>query len=144
MFRFLIAGVFALGAAGSAFAAVGTSTPDGLDKVEVKGIDVPYRRPGASRDGYTKIMIGSITVSFNKNWEKTPLPGTRFKMRAEDAQKIKDRLAGAMREEFTAALKAGGYEVVDTKGEDVLEFAAAIAVLYINKPDVHSAPRADT
>lgn len=144
MFRFLIAGVFALGAAGSALAAVETSTPDGLDKVEVKGIDVTYRRPGASMDGYTKIMIGSITVSFNKNWEKTPLPGTRFKMRAEDAQKIKDRLAGAMREEFTAALKAGGYEVVDTKGEDVLEFAAAIADLYINKPDVHSAARADT
>lgn len=144
MFRFLIAGAFALAAAGSALAATDTSTPDGLDKVEVKGIDVTYKRPGASMDGYTKIKIGSITVSFNKNWEKTPLPGTRFKLRAEDAQKIKDRLAAAMREEFTAALKAGGYEVVDSSGEDVLEFAAAITDLYVNKPQVASAARADT
>lgn len=144
MFRFLMAGVIALSAAGSAFAAIETSTPDGLEKVEVQGIDVAYRRPGASMDVYTKVMIGSITVSFNKQWEKTPLPGTRFKMRAEDAQKIKDRLAAAMREEFATALKTGGYDVVETKGEDVLEFAAAIADLYVNKPDVHSAARADT
>jgi hypothetical protein len=144
MMRTLIAALFAIGFAGVAPAEVETSSPDGLDKVSIEGIDVAYKRPGASMDGYNKIRIGSITVSFNKNWEKTPLPGTRFKMHSEDAQKIKDRLAGAMREEFTAALKAGGYEVVDTAGEDVLEFAAAIADLYINKPDVQSAARADT
>ena len=49
-----------------------------------------------------------------------------------------------MREEITTALKAGGYEIVDTAGENVLEFAAAIIDLYINKPQVQSAARTET
>ncbi len=151
MLRILFASVLALASAGLVMstndahaASAPDSTPDGLEKVSVEGVDASYRRPGASYSEYTKIKIGAITVAFNKNWEKTPLPGTRFKMRAEDAQKIKDRVAGLLREEIATALQAGGYEVVDTSGEDVLEFAAAIVDLYINKPQVHSAARADT
>ena len=144
MFRTLIAMTLALAFAGPALAQTESSTPDGLEKVSVEGVDASYRRPGATFAEYTKVKIGAITVAFNKNWEKTPLPGTRFKMRAEDAQKIKDRVAGLLREEISTALKAGGYEVVDASGEDVLEFAAAIVDLYINKPQVHSAARADT
>jgi hypothetical protein len=151
MLRTLSAGLLALASAGLVLAANDAhaasspdSTPDGLEKVSVEGVDASYRRPGATFGEYNKIKIGSITVAFNKNWEKTPLPGTRFKMRSEDAQKIKDRVAGLLREEIASALKAGGYEVVETSGEDVLEFAAAIVELYINKPQVHSAARADT
>jgi hypothetical protein len=151
MFRTFFASLLALASAGLVMsmndahaASAPDSTPDGLEKVSVEGVDASYRRPGATFGEYTKIKIGSITVAFNKNWEKTPLPGTRFKMRSEDAQKIKDRVAGLLREEIATALKAGGYEVVDTSGEDVLEFAAAIVELYINKPQVHSAARADT
>lgn len=151
MFRILVASALALASAALFLAAndavaasAPDSTPDGLEKVSVEGVDASYRRPGATFGEYNKIKIGSITVAFNKNWEKTPLPGTRFKMRAEDAQKIKDRVAGLLREEIATALKAGGYEVVEASGEDVLEFAAAIVELYINKPQVHSAARADT
>ena len=144
MFRPMMAAVLAFTFAGAALAEIETSSPDGLVQTSVAGIDVAYKRPDASIDAYTKVMLGSITVAFNKHWEKTPLPGSRFKMRAEDAQKIKNRLAAALREEFTAALKAGGYEVVEAAGDDVLEFAAAIADLYISKPDVSGAAHAAT
>lgn len=144
MFRPLIAAVLALTISGAALAEIETSSPDGLVKTSVAGIDVAYERPDASFEGYTKVMIGSVTVAFNKRWEKTPLPGSRFTIRAVDAQRIKDRLAAALREEFTTALKAGGYEVVATAGDDVIEFAAAIADLYISKPDVPSVAHADT
>ena len=120
------------------------ATPDGLEKVSVEGIDLSYRRPGASVAQYTKVKIGDISVAFNRNWEKTPLPGTRFRMHSEDAQKIKDRVAGLLREEISTALKAGGYAIVETADEDVLEFAAAIIDLYINKPQVQSAARTET
>ncbi len=151
MFRILIASALAFASAGlllstsdARASALPDSTPDGLEKVSVEGVDASYRRPGATFGEYSKVRIGSITVAFDKNWEKTPLPGTRFRMRSEDAQKIKDRVAGLLREEVSAALTAGGYQIVDTSGEDVLEFAAAIVDLYINKPQVHSAARADT
>ena len=141
----IIASAGLLLSANNAFAkSAPDSTPDGLEKVSVQGVDLSYRRPGASVAAYTKVKIGDISVAFNKSWEKTPLPGTRFKIRADDAQKIKDRVAGLLREEITTALKAGGYEIVDTAGEDVLEFAAAIIDLYINKPQVQSAARTET
>lgn len=151
MFRILIASALAFASAGllisgheARAASLPDRTPDGLEKVSVEGVDASYRRPGATFGEYTKVRIGDISVAFDKGWEKTPLPGTRFKMRSEDAQKIKDRVAGLLREEISTALKAGGYEIVDAAGEDVLEFAAAIVDLYINKPQVHSAARADT
>src|ERR1700761_3592379 len=40
---------------------------DGLQRVQVKGLDLVYRKPGVSLAGYNKIMVDPLQVSFSKD-----------------------------------------------------------------------------
>jgi hypothetical protein len=55
-------------------------------------------------------------------------------------QRIKDKLAELMREQFTQELVKHGYTVVPTAAEDTLEVKTAIIDLFINAPDLRSEP----
>ncbi len=112
---------------------------DGLRKVQVKGMDVVYLRPEVSLAGYRKVWLGPVTVSFRRGWEQSARIGTRSRVRPEDAQRIRERLTAAVREETLAELARGGYTLVESAGEDVLEVQAAITDLYINAPDLRTA-----
>jgi hypothetical protein len=39
---------------------------DGLQRVQIKGLDAVYVKPGISLAGYTKIMVDPLQVSFSK------------------------------------------------------------------------------
>ena len=41
---------------------------DGLQKTEIKGIELAYVRPGATLAGYHSIELAPVFVAFSKNW----------------------------------------------------------------------------
>lgn len=145
---FLVAGIAAtfavqtLAAAGkpsSKRQAAEAWTQDGLQKREIKGLDVVYVRPSASLAGYQKILLKPVDISFRRDWGRSApgIAGTR--VRAIDAQRIRDKLAKLMREEAAKQLTQGGYALVEASGDDVLEVDAAITDLYLVAPDVQGA-----
>ena len=115
---------------------------DGLQKTKVKGLDVVYVRPGASIKPYKRVLVLPVSVSFVRNFERNGAPGGR-RIRAQDAQRIRDRLANLVREEFTKELAAGGYATATAPGDDVLAVELAISDLYIAAPDVQTPGRMD-
>jgi hypothetical protein len=64
---------------------------------------------------------------------------TGERVRPGDLQRIRERLAGIVREEVVRELEKGGYQVVDAAGEDVLAINLRVAELYINAPDLPTA-----
>lgn len=111
---------------------------DGLQKVKIPGIDVAYTQPGTSLAPYKRVLLRPISVTFRRNWGRSNLDrGTR--VRPEDQQRIKEKLAALVREEMLKELSTGGYHVADGPADDVLELDLAISDLYITAPDVMTA-----
>lgn len=116
----------------------------GLVKKSVAGIDTAYVRPGATLAEYKKVLLKPVEVSFRRGWLQQPLPGSKFPISPSDAQKIRDKLAKLMHEEFRKELAAGGYELSDAPGDDVLQVDAAIVNLYIVAPAAAKSPTTRT
>jgi hypothetical protein len=108
---------------------------DGLQKINIKGIDMAYALPGATLSGYSKVMISPIDVRFHKDWKPT-VAGTRRNLSSSEQQKIRDDVAKIVYNAFVEELQKGGYSVVAEPGPDVLLVRAAIVNLYITAPDV--------
>ncbi len=113
---------------------------DGLARVTVKGLDAVYARPGTSVGQYPKIRLAPVSVSFRRDWGRTSAGSTRARVRPEDAQRIRDELAALVREQMVVELAAGGYQLVDQPGDDVLELDARIVNLYIQAPKLETNP----
>lgn len=109
---------------------------DGLQRVKASGLDLVYVRPGATLAGYTKVHVSPVSVAFQRNWQRTMETRTDTRIRPEDLQKIRERLAGIVREEVVSELGKGGYQVVDTAGEDVLGIDLRVVEVHINAPDL--------
>ena len=107
---------------------------DGLQKTNIKGIDLAYALPGATLSGYSKVMIDPIGVRFHKDWKPT-VAGTTRKLSSSEQQNIRDTVAKLVYDSFAEELKKGGYAVVTEPGPDVLLVRAAIINLYITAPD---------
>jgi Protein of unknown function (DUF3313) len=122
--HFRFAGVAALCGAVllSASAYAGPSTEvnefmsyDGLQKVNLRGVQLAYERPGATLAAYKSVQLMPVEVSFYKNWDPN-VPGTPWKLSSSDRAAIKQRASKLVYESFVKELKAGGYPVVDAPG----------------------------
>jgi Protein of unknown function (DUF3313) len=114
----------------------------GLELANSRGIDRLYRRPDVDPSTYSKILIGEPLIEFSKNWK----PGNygRFGLSAQQLKRIRVDFAALAKDTFTKVLGEGGYEIVTSAADDVLEITPNIAELYINAPDVPSAGRTRT
>ena len=112
----------------------GAWSEGGLQKIQVKGLDVVYARPGATLAGYTKILLAPISVAFHKDWAKTVKVGTNRQISSSDQQRIREKLAKVMQEEVVKELNAGGYHLVTAPGDDVLGVEMAVVNLYARAP----------
>ncbi len=108
---------------------------DGLQKINIKGIDMAYALPGATLSGYTKVMIQPVGVRFHKDWKPTVV-GSRRSLSSSEQQKIRNDVAKVVYDAFVQELKKGGYSVVAEPGPDILRVQAAIINLYVTAPDV--------
>lgn len=117
---------------------------EGMEPVEVKGLDAAYARPGASLSAYTRILLPPVDVSFRRDWGRSTSASANSAVRPEDAEKIRAELATLVHEELAGALTAAGYAVVASPGEDVLEVRAQITNLYVTAPERTTAGRTRT
>ena len=114
------------------------STADGLTKVQVKGIDLAYRREGVNLASYTKVMVDPVEVAFHKNWDPRR-PGSNLKMSSNEIANIRNGVGKIVQEEFEKAIKAGPLQIVKDPGPDVLRLRAKVLNLYVNAPDTKQA-----
>lgn len=110
-----------------------TANEEGLVKVDVKNVDVVYRRPGVKWSGYTKVLLAPVGVSFSRSWD--PHDYGAFGMRAADVDRMRRDLAALVHDTFAKVLGEGGYQVVQAPGEGVLQVEPDIVNLYVNAPD---------
>ena len=115
---------------------------DGLQKVELKGFDVAYKRPGANLAGYKRVRVLPVSVSLRKDWDRS---GGMHAVRArpEDIERIRARVGTFVREEFEKDLAAAGIAQSQAPGDDVLEISLAVTDLYAAAPDVQVPGRND-
>lgn len=117
---------------------------EGLQKIEIKGLDTVFARPGLNLGEYQRILLKPVSVAFRKGWQMTPLPGSRDRVSPADAQRIRARVSVLVQEEVAKELIAGGYKLANEPGADVLEVSMSIVDLYINAPDVQNSVRTTT
>ncbi len=117
---------------------------DGLQKINVKGIDLAYARPGATLAAYNRVKLDPIEVSFRKDWDPT-MSRSRIKVSAEDRENIRTTVAKIVYEEFVKELQSkGSYQVVNEAGPDVLRVKANILNLFVSAPNPETTGRSRT
>lgn len=115
---------------------------DGLGRVDIKGIDVAYKRPGAQLSAYKSVLVRPVSVSLRRDWARSAaVPSVR--PRAEDVERIRARVATYVREEFEKELTAAGVAQVQAPGDDVLEVDLSIVDLFAAAPDVQKVGQSD-
>ncbi|MDO8860787.1 DUF3313 family protein [Haliea sp. E1-2-M8] len=133
--------------AGSGSSRESALTHDGLERVEGQEFAEVYLRPGADLGHYQHLSLGGCEVAFRKNWLRDQQRDSRnltSRVRQEDADRIRQRIAAACDEHFRAALeRAPAYDLVEAapNGEDVLVLRPSIVNLDIHAPDVQGAVR---
>jgi len=119
-------------------------THDGLELQKDTKAAVVYWRPGATLEGYEKVYLVEAPVAFRKNWQRdqnTKSAGINSRVTSSDMEEIKQRLSEEFRKVFVEELEAGGYEIVDELGDNVLLIKPAIINLSVNAPDVRGTQR---
>lgn len=117
-----------------------TSAPlvseDGLVRIKSKRAEVVYVQPGASLDGYDKIMLTEPRISFRQDWKSDW--NMDNPMNRVDDRYMAEAVATGQRlllEEFERTLTKKGFTIVDQPGSDVLMVKPAIIDLDIFAPD---------
>jgi Protein of unknown function (DUF3313) len=113
---------------------------EGLEPIDIPGLDAAFARPGASLAPYKSILLDPVEVAFSKEW-KPDMPGSYLPMSDADREKVRKDLADLSTQTFTEALKKGGYPVVTEPGPDVLRIVPRLEDVYINAPDVNTPGR---
>jgi hypothetical protein len=143
----MVAGLSLTACAGGAFRGESALTHDGLERVSGHNFAEVYLRPGADLAHYQHLSLTRCEVTFRKNWLRDQQRDSRAlasRVRQEDADRIRQRIASACDEHFRAALqRAPAHELVEVapNGEDVLILKPSIVNLDIHAPDVQSATR---
>ena len=114
----------------------------GLQKINVKGIDLVYARPGAKLSTYGKVIVDPVKVSFAE-------PGSPSSAAARCHCPTRTRISSvpASRRSFTRSSFASfsaksGYEVVTASGPDVLRVKPEVMNLYVTAPQSRAPSRA--
>lgn len=112
---------------------------DGLERREVRGLDLLYVRPGADLSVYRRIWLRPVEVSFQRDWARAQERATGTRIRPRDFQQVRDDMVAAVQSQVARELKDEGYALVDGPGEDVLELRVRVTELYLNSADLPSA-----
>lgn len=112
---------------------------DGLQRLDVRGLDLVYARPGSTLAPYRSLWLRPVQVSFQRDWARAQQRDTGQRARPRDLQRIRAELAAEVDLEVRRELARGGYRLVDGPGEDVLELEVRATELYLNAADLPGA-----
>jgi hypothetical protein len=120
-------------------------TPEGLVLQKAKVADAVYVRPGVDFSVYNRVAILECPVAFRKDWERDQQRKSSARVSSKDMEDIKAGLSTEFRKVFVEELQdKGGYQVVETGGDDVLVIRPAIINLDVTAPDTMTAGRSYT
>jgi hypothetical protein len=111
----------------------------GLQRVDMRGMDVAYVRPGANLGQYRRVLLRPVGVSFQRNWEHSAAQSTGSNIRPRDLRHLVDDMSAAVHTQVARELERGGYTLADAPGPDVLEIDLRVTELFLNAPDLPSA-----
>jgi hypothetical protein len=117
--------------------AANLATDAGLVAVQTSDLDQLYVLPHANLAGYRKVLIDPASITFRKDFNKTPqdtLAITR-RLTPDEVQQIADDTAASLHSAVAQAFTAQGYEVVTTAGPGVLRLSPSAVDLFVNAPD---------
>ena len=114
---------------------------DGLQLVEGADVAMAYIDPEADFSVFKRVVILEPAVAFRSNWQRDQNRSRSRNVRAADMERIQRDVAALFTAVFTERLEAGGYEVVDVAGDDVLALRPAIIDLDVSAPDTRTAGR---
>jgi hypothetical protein len=133
--------------AGPAYAAKPPIAWDGLVQVKSKRLDYVYLQPGADFRGYSKVLLDTPEVAFQKNWARDYNSTTRAlstRISDREVQEAVSQGVTAAGDIFADAWTKGGYAVVNAPGPDVLRVRTGILNIRVSAPDRPSAGRLHT
>ena len=117
---------------------------DGLVPVEDAEVAMAYVDPDADFSVFKRVVILEPAVAFRSNWQREQNRSRSRNIRTADMERIQADLAAIFTTVFTERLEAGGFEVVDVAGDDVLALRPAIIDLDVTAPDTRSGGRSST
>lgn len=140
-FRIGLAAAFVVGLSAPAATAKAPQEWDGLQRVKSKKFDSVYLLPGADFRPYTKVMLADPQAAFSKDWQRNMNDTNDLDRHISDKDKeaMLEKAKAGLRDSFTKAYTAAGYQVVNTPGPDTLLVTTAAINLYVNAPDLMSA-----
>ena len=100
--------------------------------------------PEADFSVFRRVSVLEPHVAFRSNWQRDQNRSRSRNVRASDVERIKEDVAGLLKDVFVERLEAAGYDVVNVADEDVLVVRPAIIDLDITAPDVRSTGRSRT
>ena len=107
----------------------------GLQRTDVRGMDLAYLRPGASLAPYRRVLLRPVAISFQRNWDRSAGQPTGTRVPERDIRKLSEDLSEVVRNEVGRALERGGYTLAEAPGPDVLEIELRVTDLVLNAPD---------
>lgn len=114
------------------------ATWDGLVQVPSKRVKLAYLQPGADFSGYTKVLIDTPEVAFQKDWRRDYNRSHRSlsgQVSEGEVQQAVTKGITAANDIFAEAFTKGGYTLVDAPGPDVLRIHVGIVNIRVNAPD---------
>ena len=113
------------------------TTPQGLVKVDRKGQELVYLRPGANFSAYDQFMIIEPAVAYRKDWRSDQNAGRAGvdKITDADMQRMIAKGKELLVEEFSAALTKGGYKLATAPGPNVLAVKPSLYDVDVFAPD---------
>jgi hypothetical protein len=119
-------------------------TEDGLARIDIRGVDAAYRRPGADLHQYRKVMLDPVQVAFDPSWDPKRT-GSGLALSAEDRERIRRELGELFMAVFSQELtKDGGAALVTSAAPDVMRLSTGLADVYVNAPDTNEPGRSRT
>jgi len=117
---------------------------DGLERIEGANVAMAYIDPDADFSVFKRVVILEPAVAFRSNWQRDQNRSRRRNIRTADMERIQRDVAALFTAVFTERLEAGGFEVVDVAGDDVLALRPAIIDLDVSAPDIGTSGRSRT
>lgn len=102
---------------------------EGLQPVKAAGLDLVFVRKEARLDGYSKVLLKPPVVEANPDWRRKS--GMGVSTTPVKIQPVIDQITVMLHESLQKTLTDGGYELVQTPGEGVVEVEPAILNLFL-------------
>jgi hypothetical protein len=120
------------------------ATWDDLNLVKSSRSQRLYLLPGASFQPYSKVMLDTTEVAFQKNWMRNYVQSSRSVTRRiaqEEADRVSQEVSSSFGSILADEYQKAGYQVVQSAGPDVLRIRTGVIDLEVNAPDIRSSSR---